>query len=159
MEQALPEQYYTRLLSLEHHAYLTAETYRGKPQLFLSWLSAKSIELEQVDTHSLTQYLDKHQSENSLDSRSVAKSITALHSFSHFTIDKRVIVANPAALLEEARPALAQRSNALLAGSADIQTVLKHANMTTTQTYSHVDISLLHKKHQQYLPKLKNYES
>ena len=304
MEQTLSElleRYYTRLLSLERCARLTAETYRGELRLFLNWLSAKGIELERVDTRLLVQYLDKRRSEDGLAPRSVAKSIAALRSFFRFAIDERVVVANPAALLEapkrrfrlpavltketierlfalvdtssplgirnralyefiysaglrvsevvglnvrdimfnesitrvkgkggkerlamfgpvaavwlkryleEARPALTQRNNmhtgalflarsgkrlsrksiwknysllaalagtssklhtlrhsfatALLAGGADLRTVqelLGHSNMTTTQIYTHVDVSLLREKHRQYLPKLKNYES
>ena len=299
----LLERYYTRLLSLERRARLTAETYHGELRLFLTWLSVKGIELEQVDTRSLIQYLDKRRSEDGLDPRSVAKSIAALRSFFRFAIDERVVAVNPAALLdtpkrrfrlpavltketverlfalvdtssplgirnralyefiysaglrvsevvslnvrdimfnesitrvkgkggrerlavfgpaaaawlkrylEEARPVLAQRGNsnmrtpalflarsgkrlsrksiwknysllaelagtssklhtlrhsfatALLAGGADLRTVqelLGHANMTTTQIYTHVDVSLLRERHRQYLPKLKNYES
>jgi site-specific recombinase XerD len=51
MEQALSElleRYYIRLLSLERHACLTAETYRRELRLFLSWLSVKGIELERA---------------------------------------------------------------------------------------------------------------
>jgi integrase/recombinase XerD len=53
-------------------------------------------------------------------------------------------------------------ATALFAGGAALRTVqelLGHTNMTTTQIYTHIDVSLLREKHRQYLSKLKNYES
>ena len=49
----------------------------------------------------------------------------------------------------------------LLAGGADLRSVqelLGHADLATTQLYTHVDSSFLREKHKQYLPKLKGWK-
>jgi integrase/recombinase XerD len=48
----------------------------------------------------------------------------------------------------------------LLAGGADLRTVqelLGHANLSSTQIYTHVDVSMLKDSHKKYLPTLKNF--
>ncbi|MDR2103321.1 MAG: tyrosine recombinase [Treponema sp.] len=50
----------------------------------------------------------------------------------------------------------------LLAGGADLRSVqelLGHADLATTQIYTHVDVSLLRENHRRYLPKLRGYNS
>ncbi|MFP3088766.1 tyrosine recombinase [Treponema sp. TIM-1] len=50
----------------------------------------------------------------------------------------------------------------LLAGGADLRSVqelLGHADIATTQIYTHVDVSLLRESHRRYMPKLRRYLS
>jgi integrase/recombinase XerD len=50
----------------------------------------------------------------------------------------------------------------LLAGGADLRSVqelLGHTDITTTQIYTHVDVSLLRESHRKFLPKLKDLAS
>jgi integrase/recombinase XerD len=50
----------------------------------------------------------------------------------------------------------------LLAGGADLRTVqelLGHADLSTTQIYTHVDVGLLRESHRRYMPRLKNLAS
>jgi integrase/recombinase XerD len=49
-------------------------------------------------------------------------------------------------------------ATALLAGGADLRTVqelLGHADLATTQIYTHVDVGVLRENHRRYLPKLR----
>jgi integrase/recombinase XerD len=50
----------------------------------------------------------------------------------------------------------------MLSGGADLRSVqelLGHADLATTQIYTHVDNSMLRENHQRYLPKLRSYSS
>jgi integrase/recombinase XerD len=92
---SLLENYYSRLIALERRAPLTAETYRLEIRRFLDWLereklhlnSSKSSEENAVDVSDVTRYLEHRRKYDGIDSRSVAKAISALRSFARFLED------------------------------------------------------------------------
>jgi len=84
-KQLLLERYYSRLVALERRAPLTAETYRFEISRFLDWLAGENLSLGQtVCLADVTRYLAYRRSVDGIDSRSVAKAISALRSFFRF---------------------------------------------------------------------------
>ena len=92
---SLLENYYSRLIALERRAPLTAETYRLEIRRFLDWLegeklslnSGKTSEENAVGVSDVTRYLEHRRKNDGIDSRSVAKAISALRSFARFLED------------------------------------------------------------------------
>ena len=94
----LLESYYSRLIALERKAPLTAETYRLEIRRFLDWLERENLSLDEegstgisggktIGVSDLTRYLAQRRVCDGIDSRSVAKAISALRSFSRFLED------------------------------------------------------------------------
>ncbi|MCL2232349.1 MAG: tyrosine-type recombinase/integrase [Treponema sp.] len=83
-KQFLLERYHSRLIALERRAPLTAETYRFEINRFLDWLAGEKLSLEETALTDVTRYLAYRRSVDGLDSRSVAKAISALRSFFRF---------------------------------------------------------------------------
>ena len=94
----LLERYNSWLIALERRKPLTAETYRFEIRRFLDWLTAENLSLSPVPEKpkpetktagiaDLTRYLAHRRSVDGLDSRSVAKAISALRSFYRFLED------------------------------------------------------------------------
>ena len=101
----LLERYYSRLVSLERRAPLTAETYLGEIRRFLDWLEGEKLSLTKADPDGtvgkkagenegnavclsdVTCYLSYRRGVDGIDSRSVAKAISALRSFFRFLED------------------------------------------------------------------------
>jgi len=79
----LLERYYSRLIALERRAPLTAETYRFEIRRFLDWLEAEKLS-PAAGINDVTRYLANRRSVDGIDSRSVAKAISALRSFFRF---------------------------------------------------------------------------
>jgi len=94
---SLLENYYSRLIALERRAPLTAETYKFEIRRFLDWLEGEKLSLESsesgsingklVDVSDVTRYLEHRRKCDGIDSRSVAKAISALRSFARFLDD------------------------------------------------------------------------
>jgi integrase/recombinase XerD len=101
---SLLENYYSRLITLERRAPLTAETYRFEIKRFLDWLEGESLSIGQGDmgdsenqgessegkplvVSDVTRYLAYRRDCDGIDSRSVAKAISALRSFTRFLDD------------------------------------------------------------------------
>jgi len=72
---------------MERRAPLTAKTYRFEVSRFLDWLEKEKLNLPAVKLPDVTAYLTKRRSVDDLDSRSVAKAISALRSFYRFLED------------------------------------------------------------------------
>ena len=107
-KQTLLERYYSRLVALERRAPLTAKTYRFEIRRFLDWIEGEKLSLGSVDENpaassggqnsglpgkqscglrDVTRYLAHRRSDDGIDSRSVAKAISALRSFFRFLED------------------------------------------------------------------------
>jgi integrase/recombinase XerD len=83
---SLLEKYHSRLIALERRSALTAETYCIEIRRFLDWLDREGLPLV-VSGSELSRYLANRRSVDGIDSRSVAKAISALRSFYRFLED------------------------------------------------------------------------
>jgi integrase/recombinase XerD len=107
-KQALLESYYSRLIALERRAPLTAETYRFEIRRFLDWAEKEKLSVEDAESPKgkalefpdVNRYLDRRRTDDGIDSRSVAKAISALRSFFRFLVDERIRSDNCVSLLE-----------------------------------------------------------
>lgn len=97
--------YHSRLLAIEHRAPLTADTYEAEIRRLLDWVSKQNCSVMTLDVVSLQKYLEFRRDIQALDSRSVAKAISALRSFYRFLVDQGLRQDNPAVLLESPRKA------------------------------------------------------
>lgn len=86
----LLESYYSRLIALERRAPLTAETYRLEIRRFLEWLDGEKLSPEAAGLPDVTRYLSHRRNVDGIDSRSVAKAVSALRSFSRFLEDEGI---------------------------------------------------------------------
>jgi integrase/recombinase XerD len=95
---SLLENYYSRLIALERRATLTAETYRFEIKRFLDWLEGEKLPINShkadespggkpIGVSDVTRYLTHRRLDDGIDSRSVAKAISALRSFFRFLED------------------------------------------------------------------------
>ncbi|QQO07404.1 tyrosine recombinase [Breznakiella homolactica] len=104
--QLLLEQYHSRLIALERRAPLTAETYETEIRCFLEWLDEEELRVESVDSLGLSRYLEVRRIRDGIDSRSVAKAVSALRSFFRYAMDERIREDNPAVILETPKRSL-----------------------------------------------------
>jgi integrase/recombinase XerD len=102
-DQKLLDQFYTRLITLERRALLTAETYKFEIRRFLEYLEAEALELRDLIPEDLIRYLEHRRLQDHIDSRSTGKALSCLRSFFRFTVDEGLRKDNPAAILESPR--------------------------------------------------------
>jgi integrase/recombinase XerD len=97
--------YRSRLRTIERCSPLTVETYGGEIRLFLEWLAQNNDDPERkllnAGIHDLALYLEERR--KTIDSRTAAKAVSALHSFFRYLCDEGFKLDNPAALLEMPR--------------------------------------------------------
>ena len=93
-ELLLIDRYYSRLIALERRSLLTAKTYVFEIRRFLDWLERQKLSIvdgteneKAVSIVDVTAYLAYRRNVDGIDSRSVAKAISALRSFFRFLQD------------------------------------------------------------------------
>ncbi|MDR0718838.1 MAG: tyrosine-type recombinase/integrase [Treponema sp.] len=107
----LLKQYHSRLIAIERHSSLTAETYCFEIRRFLEWMKAENLAAgntaetlaggkRQVEFDDISRYLDFRRRHDGIDSRSVAKAVSVLRSFFRFLVDERYREDSCAALLD-----------------------------------------------------------
>ncbi|MDR3276249.1 MAG: tyrosine-type recombinase/integrase [Treponema sp.] len=102
-EQISLKNYRSHLIAVERRASLTAETYCFEIGRFLEWAASEHVVAAEADSPCLVRYLDFRHQGNGIDSRSVAKAISALRSFYNFVMNEGIRRDNPAAILESPR--------------------------------------------------------
>ncbi len=102
-DPAIMERYHSRLLALERRAPLTAETYETEVRHLLEWIELNDLDLMCIDGTGISGYLDHRRVQDGLDSRSIAKAISALRSFFRFMADENLRPDNPVLILETPR--------------------------------------------------------
>ena len=96
----LLKRYCSRLIAIEKRAILTKECYRYEIKRFLEYIEINKIDLVDADAAFVSSYLIMRRNVDKIDSRSIAKSISALRSFFRFLADEGLVNNNPAAILE-----------------------------------------------------------
>ncbi len=99
----LMERYRSRLLALERRAPLTVETYKAEVRRLLEWAESNMLDIISIDSAGISDYLDYRRVQDELDSRSIAKAISALRSFFRFMLDEKMREDNPVLILETPR--------------------------------------------------------
>ena len=91
-KKLLLKQYYSHLIAQERRALLTAETYRFEIRRFLDWLEEKKSGAgTRTEFSDVSEYLDFRKTVDRIDSRSLAKAVSALKSFFRFLRDGRIM--------------------------------------------------------------------
>ena len=96
--------YRSALFALEHRAPLTVETYCAEVRYFLAWLEQEAMPVKTVDSADLAMYLEERRKK--INTRTTAKTVSALRSFFRYLCDEGIRNDNPAAILEMPRRSL-----------------------------------------------------
>lgn len=93
------EKFYTDLLLVERVSKKTAYTYKLSVEIFLNYLTQKQIKLKDVTIQNLMYFIAWRKTEE-CNSITIAKDISALHSFGNFMVRKQIWDENITLLLE-----------------------------------------------------------
>jgi len=96
----LLNRYCSRLVAIERRALLTRESYSLEIRRFMDFLEAEKTCLSNVDAAFLSAYLAMRRAVDKIDSRTAAKTVSALRSFFRFLIDEGIVNDNPAVVIE-----------------------------------------------------------
>jgi len=96
----LLKRYCSRLIAIERRAVLTMESYSLEIRRFMDFLEAEKTSLACVDAAFLSTYLAMRRAVDKIDSRTAAKTVSALRSFFKFLMDEGIVNDNPAVVLE-----------------------------------------------------------
>jgi integrase/recombinase XerD len=99
----LLERYRVRLAAVERRSPLTVAAYGEELHRFLDYAEIGHFAVETVTSQQVVAFLEWRRDTYHLNSRSVAKIISALRSFFRFAVDEGIRPDNPAALLESPR--------------------------------------------------------
>jgi integrase/recombinase XerD len=102
-ERRLLEGYRSRLVATERRAPLTVEAYLGEIRRFVVWADGSALDLATLGAVDLANYLRERGEVDRLDSRSIAKSVSALRSFYRHLVDEGLRKDDPAVALERPR--------------------------------------------------------
>jgi len=94
------KRYCSRLVAIERRAVLTKESYRLEINRFLDFVEDKKTTFTGINASFLSEYLIVRKNIDKIDSRSIAKAVSALRSFFRFAMDEGLIKDNPATVLE-----------------------------------------------------------
>jgi integrase/recombinase XerD len=111
-QRRLLESYRSRLVATERRAPLTVEAYLGEIRRFLAWTAMRACDPETARAADLALYLRERGEVDGLDSRSIAKAVSALRSFYRHLVDEGFRPDDPAVALE--RPRASRRLPAVL---------------------------------------------
>ena len=96
----LLNRYCSRLVAIERRAVLTRESYSLEIRRFLDFLETEKTSLADVDAVFLSTYLAMRRTVDKIDSRTAAKTVSALRSFFRFLMDEGLVNDNPAIVIE-----------------------------------------------------------
>ena len=99
----LLNRYCSRLVAIERRAVLTKESYCLEIRRFMDFLEVENTSLAGVDAAFLSTYLAMRRAVDKIDSRTAAKTVSALRSFFRFLVDERLVNDNPAVIIESPR--------------------------------------------------------
>jgi integrase/recombinase XerD len=102
-DPTLLKKFCARLAAIERRAPLTVTTYGLELRRFLDYAETQGMDIATLNTEQIIAYLEWRKTEQKLESRSMAKTVSCLRSFFRFVLAEGIRNDNPAALLDNPR--------------------------------------------------------